>query len=354
MLAIGSRDVIGSEIHERQSRVRELLGKSYNRLMQPVATPGVADTQCGAKAATRSTWRQLLRYSKEPGYAWDAEIVAVALASGVDVREVPVNWRHDDRSKVRVWRDGASMVVSTPAIWFRSRRVAGLARQATLPSDSTSTEVFDEANARRLRSTTHHHWWFRSKAALVSTALRRAGPPPGSKGVMLDIGGGSGVVSSMLGWHPGQLAIVEGNASLTTAARDANLPAIRAMVQDVPTATDSVAIVTLLDVLEHLDDPVNALREARRVLDPGGTLVVTVPAHTWLWSQADVVLGHRRRYSRSALRRQITHAGFRPVVITTYSAGWYRPFGASGDWRSRPVTLGSVSIEIRSCLTVLL
>ena len=80
---------------------------------------------------------------------------------------------------------------------------------------------------------------------------------------------------------------------------------------DLPIADQSVAVVCLLDVIEHLDHPEAALAEAYRVLVPGGRLVVTVPAHPRLWSAADEHLGHKRRYTRRLTRDQVGGAGFR-------------------------------------------
>lgn len=74
--------------------------------------------------------------------------------------------------------------------------------------------------------------------------------------------------------------------------------------------TDSLGGVGLLDVLEHLDDDVAAFRTAvARYLRPGGAVVVTVPAHAWLWSRVDEVSGHRRRYARHDLVRAMAAAG---------------------------------------------
>jgi SAM-dependent methyltransferase len=75
--------------------------------------------------------------------------------------------------------------------------------------------------------------------------------------------------------------------------------------------------MTLLDVLEHVDDT-RALAEARRVLRPGGLLLITVPAMPWLWSYRDRAAGHRRRYTRSALRRLAEDCGFEVAELRYY------------------------------------
>jgi dolichyl-phosphate beta-glucosyltransferase len=314
-LAIGSRGLATATLVRAEGPVRESLGRAYNRLLQAIVTPGVVDTQCGAKVAPRTVWDVLLPHCREVGYAWDAEVVAVAQAMGVAVVEVPVRWRHDDRSKVRVGRDGAAMVAATPRIWRSARRAAASSPPAVAPAPRG--EVFDHANAALLADADRAHWWFRSKAALVASALHHTKRPHDERGWLVDIGGGAGGVTSLLGWPPGRVAVLEGNRGLATQAeRRHGLNAVQALVDRVPLADGAVEVVCLLDVIEHLHDPVTALREAARVLGPGGRLVVTVPAHRWLWSAADVQLGHVRRYQRRTLRAELAAAGFEPVLLT--------------------------------------
>jgi SAM-dependent methyltransferase len=309
VLATGSRDLATSTLVRRESRVREMLGRAYNRLVQATVAPGIVDTQCGAKVARRSVWERILPWCGESGYAWDAEAIAVALALGVPVQEVPIAWRHDDRSKVRVLPDGAAMVLAT-------RRIIQRAGQARRARERVSSEVFDDANAALLMDSDRTHWWFRSKAALVSTALRRTAARPAG-GMLVDVGAGSGGVTSMLGWDPSRIVVVEGNRALVTHAHRAyGLNSVRATVECLPLGAGDADVVCFLDVLEHLAEPGIALAEARRVLRADGRLVVNVPAHPWLWSSADDFLGHVRRYTRPALRAELEAAGFRPRVLT--------------------------------------
>ncbi len=328
-LAIGSRDLATSTLVRPQGPVRETLGRSYNRLLQAAVTPGVVDTQCGAKVAPRDVWEAVLPHCREVGFAWDAELIAVAQALGVTVVEVPVNWRHDERSKVRVGRDGLAMVAATPRIW-RSARCATAAGSPVAPAASDGTTgasaaaaargpegVFDDTNAALLAGSDRSHWWFRSKAALVATALRRTVPPREERGWLVDLGGGAGGVTALLGWPPDRIAVLEGNHALATRARRAHgLAAVCTSVHQVPLADGAAEVVCLLDVIEHLHDPRVALQEAARLLAPDGRLVVTVPAHQWLWSAADEQLGHVRRYNRRALRAELAGSGFEPQLLT--------------------------------------
>jgi dolichyl-phosphate beta-glucosyltransferase len=123
VLAIGSRQSAASRLLQRQSRVREWLGKSYNRLVQLTLTPGIADTQCGAKVAATALWARILPWSRENHLAWDVEIVAIARRLGIEVQEIAVQWTNDERSRVRLGRDGAAMVAAVPRILLTVRAI---------------------------------------------------------------------------------------------------------------------------------------------------------------------------------------------------------------------------------------
>ncbi len=320
VLAIGSRDLAASTLLRSESSVRETLGRLYNRLLQVTVTPGVVDTQCGAKVAATLVWHEILPWCREVGFAWDAEVVAVALALGIEVAEVAIEWRHDDRSRVRLTRDGAAMVRATPRI-ARRARAASAARRARVEARQRDG-VFDDVNARDLAASDRNHWWFRSKAAFVATALRRTSAGAPHDGWLVDAGGGAGGVTALLGWHTHRVLVVEGNADLARQAHAVHgLHAARAEVAHVPLASGRATVVCLLDVIEHLHDPGAALREAVRLLRPDGRLVVNVPAHQWLWSPADEQLGHVRRYTRPALLSELAAAGFEPV-LTTHVFSW--------------------------------
>ncbi|MDP9225821.1 MAG: glycosyltransferase [Actinomycetota bacterium] len=118
-LAIGSRGLPTSNVTRHESFLREQLGRSYNRVVRALLTPGIFDTQCGAKAARSDVWSQLLSRCREDGFAADVELIAIAMALDVSVSEIGVSWAHDNRSRVHVWRDGLAMVTALIRIWRR-------------------------------------------------------------------------------------------------------------------------------------------------------------------------------------------------------------------------------------------
>jgi len=316
IVAIGSRDLAASHITQQEGAVREFLGRAFNRAVQLMVAPGIVDTQCGAKVAQTDLWRQILPHCRERGFAWDVEVVAVANSLDIPVLEIAIEWRHDEGSQVRVLRDGVAMVWALPRIRRKVARRPGDRRPSEPRPD---TGVFDDSNAAALAEADAAHWWFRSKAALVAWTLRRWEPEPGR---LIDLGAGAGGVTAMLGWPHDHTILVEGNAELAGRALHRHgLTVVRADLGRLPLAPGSASVVCLLDVLEHLPHPGEALAEARRLLRARGHLIVNVPGHPRLWSAADDALGHVRRYSRAALRAELEREGF-DVVFLSHVFSW--------------------------------
>jgi dolichyl-phosphate beta-glucosyltransferase len=309
ILAIGSRGAATSRITRHQNRSRELLGKSYNRLVQMVLVPGIVDTQCGAKAASTALWHRVLPLCREEGLAWDVEVVAVARTLGITVQEVGIEWHHEEGSRIRPVRDGARMLRAIPRIRRHLRSTLRLSANR-----DSGGGVFGDRNAEVLAEADTHHWWFRSKATFVSLLIRRHAR---TDGWLVDIGAGPGGVTAMLGWAPAVTLALERNSELVQETRRRHaLVAVAGDAASVPLADASACVVCLLDVIEHLSDPLATIREAARILTDDGRLIVNVPAHPRLWSAADEVLGHARRYTRRSLRRDLELSGLEVLWIS--------------------------------------
>ena len=87
-----------------------------------------------------------------------------------------------------------------------------------------------------------------------------------------------------------------------------------------PFADDSFDLAVSLDVIEHLDDDLGALRELRRTVAPAGALLVTVPAYQWLWSGHDEINHHHRRYTRRSLQLVAEQAGWKQARTTYFNS----------------------------------
>ena len=157
------------------------------------------------------------------------------------------------------------------------------------------------------------HWYYRSKAEAVEHYLRGT-----AFDTLLDVGAGSGYFSRHL------LA----NSALTSACCvDPNYlhewqeqVAGKTLHFQRSTSATAADLVLLMDVLEHVDEPVALLREYRQKAREHATFLISVPAFQWLWSAHDVFLGHKRRYTIAALEDTVRAAGLQVCASSYYYA----------------------------------
>ncbi len=162
------------------------------------------------------------------------------------------------------------------------------------------------------------HWWYRGRRTVLSRAIADLGLPRPAR--VLDAGCGSGrnmVELARLGPVTG--VELSKTSVLLARAREAG-DVIEGSVLAMPFDSASFDLAVSLDVIEHLQEDVDALRELRRVVAPGGSLLVTVPAYGWLWSGHDEINHHHRRYTRRSLQLAAEQAGWKQTRTTYFNS----------------------------------
>jgi len=154
------------------------------------------------------------------------------------------------------------------------------------------------------------YWWHVAKRELAVRLLRRFAPAPGRL-----IEGGIGSSRNLiefrdLGYDVSGFDIMQ-DAVLLGRNRGLSTVAVHDLQEPWPVEPRSVRAVVLLDVLEHTADPVQVLSHIRDVLEPGGALILTVPAYPFLYSSWDRQLGHFQRYTVRQLQTEAASAGLR-------------------------------------------
>jgi SAM-dependent methyltransferase len=147
------------------------------------------------------------------------------------------------------------------------------------------------------------HWWYRARREVLAALIRRVVRPL-KDAAILEIGCGTGHNLAMLREF-GRVDALELDEEARRLAEErlgrkvlsSPLPEL----SEVPERRYD--LVGAFDVIEHIADDKAALDSIAQTLKPGGKLVVTVPAHQWMWSAHDVVNHHHRRYSSSSLRK---------------------------------------------------
>jgi len=308
-VAIASRGLPESILPVRQPWYRERAGRTFNLLLRKSSGIPFADTQCGLKLFRKEAADQIFRHQRIDGFAFDAELIVLALRLGYSVEEVPITWSHAQGSKISLVRDSWRMARDMLNIVRRLRR--GELYSPGVPSDDAM---------QTMTTSEEKHWWHLSKRRLVIDTLEAHD----CHGPCLDIGCGGGATMAAVARTMPVFGIDLSPHSVSFASARGLSAVMQAEASDLPFAAKSFGTVLALDVVEHHPWPEKMLRQVHRVLVVNGALIVTVPAFQWMWSQHDHILGHYRRYTKPQIRAELEHAGFE-VVRTTYFHSWLLP-----------------------------
>ncbi len=138
-VAIGSRwmDRTRQTIH--QPLYRQFFGRCFNAITRTVMGLPYRDTQCGFKAFRRTAAQVIFRLQRIERWGFDPEILFIARKLKYTVREVPVTWGHDERSRMSYLKDGMKMLEDMAVI--RSNSLAGRYDKAIAAMKDTSGMV---------------------------------------------------------------------------------------------------------------------------------------------------------------------------------------------------------------------
>jgi SAM-dependent methyltransferase len=153
------------------------------------------------------------------------------------------------------------------------------------------------------------HWWFVGRRKLFSQIIKTFDLSPNAS--VLDIGTSTGTNLRML--RELGYCNVRGLDLHDEAIRwcaDKGLGQVdKGDICHIPSSDNICDLVMATDIIEHVDDDITALHEIKRVLNPSGRAIVTVPAFQSLWGLQDIVSHHKRRYRKQELVNKLCQAG---------------------------------------------
>ena len=170
------------------------------------------------------------------------------------------------------------------------------------------------------------HWWYTGRRKILTSFVedicRRV---TDRRPRILDVGCGTGANLLMLSQY-GDAEGVDVSEDALAFCRERGLENVKlGAAEKLPYDDGTFDLVTALDVVEHLDDDLAGLREMRRVLRPGGRVLLFVPTFMFLWGLQDDVSNHRRRYRMPELGRVLEQAGFEVERMTYANITFFMP-----------------------------
>jgi SAM-dependent methyltransferase len=179
---------------------------------------------------------------------------------------------------------------------------------------------YDPSFFDELAAVEDRHFWFRARNRLIFELSRRISSQLKPGHLVLEVGCGTGNVLQALRKACPQGKVVGLDLwfdGLSHAQRRSDGFLVQGDVRNCPFGKQ-FELIGMFDVLEHVPEDVETLSALRRLLRTGGKLLLTVPAHKYLWSYYDEAAFHCRRYSAEELRRKLTAAGFEVEFMSQY------------------------------------
>ena len=117
-VAVGSREAPGARRYQ-EPPYRHIMGRAFNLWARVLTVSGIRDTQCGFKCFTAAAAEALFRQQRLDGFGFDVEILFLAQKGGLHMVEVPINWYHQQESKVRPVEDTFRMLFDAVRVRWR-------------------------------------------------------------------------------------------------------------------------------------------------------------------------------------------------------------------------------------------
>ena len=172
-----------------------------------------------------------------------------------------------------------------------------------------------------------NHWWYESRRAIFFSVLKKALTGFSRDGKLYDIGcGGGGNFAVWSSFSNSCIGVDMSEKALDSCRKFGYEDLILTDAGDLSKIlSNDASLVTLCDVLEHVEDDKRVLQETYRILETGGFLFITVPAYEFLWGGADTLSLHKRRYNRNHLIQLLQGAHFRLVRSTYFNTLLFPP-----------------------------
>lgn len=192
------------------------------------------------------------------------------------------------------------------------------------------------------------YWWFIARRTLADELIVQETSGRGPQRV-LDIGCGTGANMKAFSRRNTTFGIDLSIQALHFCQKRGIQTVALSSVEQLPFNDGTFDVITALDILEHADDDLQALREIRRVSRSTGLLFIAVPAYGFLWSEHDEALKHRRRYTAYELRNKLTITGYQVLRMSYFITTLFFPIFAFRIWQG----LFKKSIQPRTSLRIL-
>lgn len=154
------------------------------------------------------------------------------------------------------------------------------------------------------------HFWFKRRRDFIKFFIQKYIPKTKT---FIEIGAGTSFIAKDLQKHGYDVSVGDMHINGLKMVKNSNITKLYQFDLLSSPFKDEFDFVGMFDVLEHIEDEKHALFNIHQLLKENGYLVLTVPAHEWLWGEYDIIANHKRRYSSSDLAKLLSENGFKII-----------------------------------------
>ena len=179
--------------------------------------------------------------------------------------------------------------------------------------------TMEKEEYKKLFELENSYWWYVGRRFIIKNILKKYATP--GQGQVLDVGCGTGMNLGLLSPYGSEVLGIDTSPEALNYCRQRGFSNVKIVgdLNDLKReyGENTFSLITMLDVLEHIEDDDSAIKNVYHFLDKNGIFILTVPAYQFLWSEHDTALHHKRRYTAKLLAKKLENNGFK-IVKSSY------------------------------------
>ncbi len=176
----------------------------------------------------------------------------------------------------------------------------------------TNLSTYNASHLKILAEIEERHFWFKTRRDKICQIFQSYVAKPAK---ILEIGGGTGFIAAKLQDLGFTVEMADLHFNGLCYAKNKGITRLYQFDLFHAPFQEEFDVICLFDVLEHLHDPLQALKCLKSMLKLKGMIILTVPAHQWLWNRDDVIAGHQRRFTKSYIKTLFNNTQLQPIYI---------------------------------------
>lgn len=205
----------------------------------------------------------------------------------------------------------------------KSKKMASLPRIIRPYKESRGIFIFDEnldittstyksEHLNEIAKAENQHFWFLNRRDKICKIFTKH---VDKSARILEIGSGTGFVAAHLQTLGYNVDVSDVATNGLAFAKNRGLKQLYQFDLFNPPFEETYDVICLFDVIEHLHEDKLGLEMVKKMLKPAGKIILTVPAHSWLWNTDDILAGHKRRYTKNQLDDLFKQCTLEPTYI---------------------------------------